>query len=252
MFHLFLMTAHIDNCAEQKNFIDAFSICTQYYFFITEKNDQQNETWPRAMAWNYSARWCRTEMGEEILSCHHFRPKFSALSDRLVFRLFSTDNGRSVGFVCRPIGLSISVCEQSSVQTKQLDRCTGEKIRRNLQRIVPVALQTMLDVRLFIFGQRRKVDYGEYNSNLQNIGDSLLFLSKQFYITTSLALIVLAYIGAIIDNLLLTYLTCTFLTFFPGLLQHGFVHTLKEKTMACLSTYFKCIMPKTVDRKKSE
>ncbi|KAJ6640154.1 ADP-ribosylation factor-like protein 6-interacting protein 1, partial [Pseudolycoriella hygida] len=65
-------------------------------------------------------------------------------------------------------------------------------------------------------------------------GLSHVFASKETKssvssIVTVCVLIVLAYIGAVIDNLLLSYLGFLILMLYPGLLHHGIVNMVKEK-----------------------
>lgn len=76
--------------------------------------------------------------------------------------------------------------------------------------------------------------------------------STKYYIVTLSSLIVLAYIGATIDNLFLTYLVVLGVLMYPGLQKHGFVQIVSDKVCECLSTHFKFLKQKVTDLKKSE
>lgn len=52
-----------------------------------------------------------------------------------------------------------------------------------------------------------------------------------------LVLIVCAYVGACVDNLLLCYLCTLFVAMYPGLQTHGFVQTLQTKVCAFVGTH---------------
>lgn len=62
----------------------------------------------------------------------------------------------------------------------------------------------------------------------------------------------MAYIGATINNLLLSYLLLLSITFYPGLAHYGFVQMLREKIGTFISTQIKCIKQKASDLKKKE
>ncbi|KAG4075668.1 hypothetical protein HA402_003493 [Bradysia odoriphaga] len=63
-------------------------------------------------------------------------------------------------------------------------------------------------------------------------------------IITIVVLIALAYIGAVVDNLLLSYLGFLAIMFYPGLLHHGIVNMVKEKVFACVSSKIQSIKQK--------
>lgn len=78
---------------------------------------------------------------------------------------------------------------------------------------------------------------------------SYLFASKEVKspissIVTIVVLVALAYIGAVVDNLLLSYLGFLVIMFYPGLLHHGIVHTVKDKIFACVSSKIQSIKQK--------
>jgi len=80
-------------------------------------------------------------------------------------------------------------------------------------------------------------------------GLSCVFASKEekspvCVIITIAVLILLAYIGAVIDNLLLSYLGFLFIMFYPGLLHHGIVNMVKEKVFSCVSSKIQSIKQK--------
>lgn len=60
-------------------------------------------------------------------------------------------------------------------------------------------------------------------------------------------LVLLTYIGSIIDNLLLTYLTVMFVAYLPGLQTHGIVKVVQAKVCEFVGTHLKFLKPKTTD-----
>lgn len=60
--------------------------------------------------------------------------------------------------------------------------------------------------------------------------------SAVFLISMSLILIILAWIGSVIDNLLLSYFTSVIVSLWPGLQHHGFVGTVKQQFGTILSS----------------
>lgn len=83
-------------------------------------------------------------------------------------------------------------------------------------------------------------------------GLSCVFASKEekspvCVIITIAVLILLAYIGAVVDNLLLSYLAFLFVMFYPGLLHHGIVNIVKEKVFSCVSSKIQSIKQKKGD-----
>lgn len=78
---------------------------------------------------------------------------------------------------------------------------------------------------------------------------SYVFASKETKspissIITIVLMIALAYIGAVIDNLLLSYLGFLVIMFYPGLLHHGIVNMVKEKIYTCVSSKIQSIKQK--------
>lgn len=53
----------------------------------------------------------------------------------------------------------------------------------------------------------------------------------QYYLSVAASCIVLAYIGTVIDNLLLSYLAILSIALFPGLSRHGVVKIAIEKAL---------------------
>lgn len=67
------------------------------------------------------------------------------------------------------------------------------------------------------------------------------------------SLLGMAWIGANIDNLLLSYLVALFLSMYPGLLKNGIVSLVKDKVMTVVSTHFKTVKQRVSDiNKKTE
>lgn len=81
---------------------------------------------------------------------------------------------------------------------------------------------------------------------------SSLSLSLQYYLTTVTVLVVLAYVGSVINNLLLTYLTVLSLAYYPGLKAHGIVQIVQSKVCEFIGAHLKFLKPKASDDKKSE
>lgn len=65
-------------------------------------------------------------------------------------------------------------------------------------------------------------------------------------------LLSLAYVGAIIDNLFLTYMVALLVTLYPGLQKNGIVQLLHDNVCEFLSKYFKFLKQKVTDVKKTE
>lgn len=53
----------------------------------------------------------------------------------------------------------------------------------------------------------------------------------QYYLSAAASCIILAYIGSVIDNLLLSYLAILSIALFPGLNRHGVVKLAVEKAL---------------------
>lgn len=60
--------------------------------------------------------------------------------------------------------------------------------------------------------------------------------STMFLIIVSVVLLGLAWIGAVIDNLLLTYLLTLCVALYPGLHHHGFINTVKNQFGSLVSS----------------
>ncbi|CAD7091121.1 unnamed protein product [Hermetia illucens] len=68
--------------------------------------------------------------------------------------------------------------------------------------------------------------------------------STMFLISVSLILVLLAWIGSVIDNLFLCFITTLFAALYPGLSHHGFIGTVKGKFGAVLSSKIQQIKEK--------
>lgn len=69
--------------------------------------------------------------------------------------------------------------------------------------------------------------------------------STMFLIVVSTVLLSLAWIGSVIDNLFLTYITVMFLAMYPGLNRHGFIGTIKNQFGSLISSKINQIKEKT-------
>lgn len=67
-----------------------------------------------------------------------------------------------------------------------------------------------------------------------------------------ITLILLAYIGSTIDNLLISYLTVLLLALYPGMKTHGFVQIVEAKVCEFVGTHLKFLKQKVTDLKKAE
>lgn len=71
--------------------------------------------------------------------------------------------------------------------------------------------------------------------------------STMLTIATAGTLVVLAWIGATIDNLLLSYLATLGLAFYPGLSHNGMLNRVKSIIKSVTDTHLKNLMPKSKD-----
>lgn len=75
-------------------------------------------------------------------------------------------------------------------------------------------------------------------------GGFVWFPCAQYYIITVASLLVCAYIGASVDNLLLCYLITLLAALYPGLQKHGFVQTVQAKVFDFVGTHLKFLKTK--------
>lgn len=69
---------------------------------------------------------------------------------------------------------------------------------------------------------------------------------------TCVTLLILAYIGAVVDNLFLTYVAVLAAGLYPGLLKHGIIKTIKDKVCGYFSVHLNGVIAKVSDLKKSK
>lgn len=77
--------------------------------------------------------------------------------------------------------------------------------------------------------------YSTWYICLNNVPQLIAFSVQQYYITICGGLVVLAYLGSVIDNMLLTYFATLLIAFYPGLQKHGIVNLVLGKVLTCYS-----------------